>query len=386
MSLALVAMALSAFVMGTAEFVITGLLPEVAVGLEVSIPTAGLLISGYALAVVIGGPLCIAAGTRLPHRAMLLMSMGLFVLGNLVCAVAPGYAVLMAGRVLAAFGQAAFLGIGSVVAANLVEPRLRSRAIAMVFTGITVANVFGSPLGTLVGQNLGWRATFWIITAIALATTGAVAALVPAQPKPTGGGLRGELAVFGLPQVWLTLAITTLGMGALFASFSYVAPLLTQVTGYSSGALTLLLALYGVGLVAGNLLGGWFADRAQLATLFGGLAALTVVLTAFAAFADAKIPATILLVLMGAAGFALVPAFMTRLIDKADGAPTLAAAAGGSAANLGTSIGAYAGGLTISAGMGYTAPTVLGAVMAALGLGVAVFAAAVERRKQPTPA
>lgn len=372
MSVALLAMALSAFVMGTAEFVITGLLPDVAGDLGISIPSAGALITGYALAIVIGGPLCTIAGARVPRKALLLGSMLLFICGNLVSALAPGYWVLMTGRVLAAFGQASFLGIGSVVAANLVADHRRSQAIAMVFTGITLANVVGSPLGTLLGQTLGWRAIFWTITAVATLSCVVVAALVPTQPRPDYVGYRAEFAMFGRVQVWLTLLIAMLGMGALFSSFSYVAPLLTEVAGFDSSAITLLLGLFGGGLVLGNGIGGWAADRGQLPTMCGALALLAVVMVAFASLASSPLAVIVGLPLMGAAGFALVPALLSRLINMAGGESPLAAATGGSATNLGTAVGASVGGLTINAGLGFTAPTWLGAIMAVCGLGVAL--------------
>lgn len=385
MSIPLLAMALSAFVMGTAEFVITGLLPDVAVDLGISIPSAGALITGYALAIVVGGPLCTIAGARVSPKAMLLGSMLLFIVGNLVAATAAGYWMLMAGRVLSAFGQASFLGIGSVVAANLVASHLRSRAIAMVFTGITLANVLGTPLGTLLGQNLGWRAIFWVISAVAVLTFVVVAALVPVQPRPRHIGYRAELAMFRRVRVWQTLSIGMLAMGAVFASFSYIAPLLTEVSGFAPSTLTLLLALFGVGLVVGNLLGGWAADRAQLPTFCVALALLTVVMVAFASLARFPVAAAVGLFLIGATGFAVIPAFLSRLINLAGGAGPLAAATGGSAANLGTAFGAYVGGLTINLGLGFTAPSWLGATMAATGFGLAlvVWIGHIRSRRRP---
>ncbi len=370
MSIALLAMAISAFVMGTAEFVITGLLPQVAGDLEVSLPTAGTLISGYALAIVVGGPACTLAGNRVPRKALLLAAIALFVLGNLLSAVAAGYWTLMGGRVLAALGQATFLGVGSVVAANLVPEHRRSRAIALVFTGLTLATVLGTPLGTLLGQHLGWRAVFWLITAVALASLTAVAALVPSQPHSRPLHVRTELATFTKPTVWVILGIAMLGIGGLFASFSYIAPLLTEVTGLPDTALSPLLGMFGVGLVAGNLAGGWAADRYPTATIATALAAQSVAMTTLAVFAHQPVIATIALMATGAAGFAIVPAFLSRLIDHAGGESPLAAAAGGSATNLGTATGSYLGGLTLTAGLDYTAPTWLGTAMALLALTV----------------
>lgn len=387
MPLALIALMVSAFGIGTTEFVIAGLLPDVAADLSVSVPTAGLLVSGYALGVVIGGPIVTAAGTRVRRKAMLLILIVLFIAGNVLAAVAPGYGVLMVGRVFAAVCHGAFFGIASVVAADLVAPDKRSRAIAWVFTGLTFANVVGAPMGTWIGQDFGWRATFVMITGIGVVSLIGIAILVPAQPAPAEASLKRELAVFGRLQVWLAIGIAAFSIGALFASFSYIAPLLTTVTGFAPESLTLLLVLFGVGLVIGNLLGGRFSDRAQLPTLYVAISLLVVVLVAFTFTAEAKIPAVITLMLLGGAGFATVPGFMTRVIDKAEGAPTLASAAGASGANLGISIGAYLGGLTIDAGFGYTSPSWVGAGMAAIALTIALVSGVLEvRTRRRTPA
>ncbi|MBB6174544.1 DHA1 family inner membrane transport protein [Nocardiopsis mwathae] len=383
MSLRLLVLALAAFVMGTAEFVITGLLPEVAAGLGVSIPAAGALISGYALAIVVGGPAVVLAGSRVPRKALLTGAVALFALGNLICALAPVYGMLMAGRVLAALGQAAFLGVGAVVAANLVPPQRRAQAIAVVFTGITVANVIGSPLGTLVGQHLGWRTTFWLIAAAAVVALAGIAAAVPRQPAPEATSVRGELALFTRGRVWFAVAVGMLAMGAVFAAFSYIAPLLTEVSGLPSTAITPVLVLFGLGMVAGNLLGGRFADRDRLRTLLVAMGMLVVALAALALLAPYPLPAAVALAAVGAAGFAAVPAVLSELIGQARGRSPLSAAVGGSATNLGMALGAALGGLTISAGLGYTAPAWLGAGAALLGLAVVLTAAAVSGRGGP---
>ncbi|MGH3546364.1 MAG: MFS transporter [Mycobacteriales bacterium] len=386
MSRALLALMISAFSIGTTEFVIAGLLPEIALDLSVSLPIAGLLISGYALGVVLGGPVATAAGTRVPRKAMLLILMLFFLTGNLLAAVAPSYWVLMTGRVFAAVCHGAFFGIASVVAADLVGPQKRSRAISLIFTGLTVATVVGAPLGTWIGQDYGWRTTFLVITALGILSLAGIAALVPAQPRSTNASLKRELAAFGRLQVWLSIGIAAMSIGALFAVFSYIAPLMTGITGFSPSALTPLLVLFGIGLVIGNLLGGRYADRAQLPTLYVSIATLLVVLVVFILTAHSKIPAVITLILLGVAGFATVPGFMTRVIDKAVGAPTLAAVAGASGANLGIAAGAYFGGLTIDAGLGYTSPIWVGAAMAAVGLSIALYSGKLDRRAvQPTP-
>ncbi|WP_232665520.1 MFS transporter [Pseudonocardia sp. TRM90224] len=366
---ALVALSASAFVMGTAEFVIAGLLPSVAIDLGVSIPAAGLLISGYALAIVIGGPIFVAAGTRTPRRALLLTAAVVFVIGNLVAALASNYPALMVGRVLGALGQGAFLPIASVVAAELVAPERRARAIAIVFAGGTTANIVGTPLGTLLGQQLGWRSTFWVLAALAAVSLVIVSRAVPAlPPPPVAATLRAELAAFGRVQVWLTLAIGLAGFGGLFAMFTYVTPLLISVAGFPDAAIAPLLALFGVGLLAGNVIGGRLGSRAQLGSLGGSLAVLAAGLAVLAAGASNPVVAVVALAVVGAAAFAIVAPFMTRLIDQAAGAPSLAAAAGGSAVNLGAALGAYAGGLSITSGLGFAGPSAVGACVAAAGL------------------
>ncbi|PRY59581.1 MFS transporter [Glycomyces artemisiae] len=390
MPLALFALMISAFGIGTTEFVVSGLLPEIADEMKVSLPTAGLLISGYALGVVVGGPIATAAGTRLPRKNMLIVLMVLFIAGNMIAAVGVSYGLLMTGRIVAAVCHGAFFGVASVVAADLVDESKRSRAISMVFTGLTVANVVGSPLGTWVGQGYGWRATFWMITVFGLVSLVGIVFLVPRQPRPEETSLRRELAEFKSLQVWLAVAIAGLSIGALFAAYSYVAPLMTEVAGYSPAALTPLLVLFGVGLVIGNLLGGRFADRAQVPTLLVTTALLAVVLVAFTFTAHFQIAAAVTLMLVGGAGFATVPGFMTRAIDKAKGAPTLASAVASSGANLGISIGAYVGGLTIGAGLGYTSPVWVGAAMAVLAFGVTAWSGALDGRPnrvapQPVP-
>ena len=385
MPLALLALAVSAFGIGTTEFVIMGLLPEVAADLHVTIPTAGLLISGYALGVVVGGPLLAVAGNRIPRKNLLVGLMVLFIVGNLISALAHGYALLLTGRVVAALAHGAFFGVGSVVAASLVAPAKQASAIALMFTGLTVANVLGVPGGTALGQAFGWRSTFWAVTALGVIGLLGVAFLVPRQPMEPGRGLRGELAVFKRPQVLLALAMTALGFGAVFAAFTYIAPMMTQVAGFSDGAVTWLLVLFGVGLVIGNLVGGKAADRKLMPSLYVTLAVLAAILVVFTFTVHAQIPAAITLVLFGAIGFATVPGFQTRVMQQAEGAPALASTANIAAFNLGNAFGAWLGGLAIGAGLGYTAPSWIGAVLALGGLVVAVISGLLDRYKQTWP-
>lgn len=380
MPAALLALAISAFGIGTTEFVIMGLLPEVAADFGVSIPSAGLLISGYALGVVVGAPLLTALASRVPRKTVLVSLMGLFILGNVLSALAPSYGLLMTGRVVAALSHGAFFGVGSVVAASLVAPAKQASAIALMFTGLTVANVLGVPAGTALGQAFGWRSTFWVVSALGVAGAIGILALVPHQRPAPGAGLRGELAVFRRPQVWLALAMTALGFAGVFASFTYIAPMMTEVAGYSSGAVTWLLVLFGAGLFAGNLLGGRAADRKLMPSLYVILAALAVVLVVFVFTAHAKVPAAITIALFGAAGFATVPPLQARVMAKAEGAPALASAANIAAFNLGNAGGAWLGGQAIGAGLGYTAPNWIGAALAAAGLAVALVSGLLDRR------
>jgi DHA1 family inner membrane transport protein len=383
MPLALLALAISAFAIGTTEFVITGLLPEIATGFAVDIPTAGLLVSGYALGVVVGAPLLTAAATRLRRKPVLLGLMGLFVAGNVGSALAGSYAEMMAGRVVAALCHGAFFGVGSVVAAGLVAPQRRAAAIAMMFTGLTVANVLGVPLGTVVGQAFGWRATFWVVAALGVAGAIGILALVPDRPADPASNLRVELAAFRRPQVWLALGMTALGFGGVFASFTYVAPIMTEVAGFPAGALTWLLLVFGAGLVVGNLVGAKAADRALMPTLVVLLAALAVVLAIFTVTASSPIPAVATLAAVGFVGFATVPGLQTRVMNAAGSAGTLASAANIAAFNLGNAAGAWLGGVAISAGLGLTAPDMVGAIMAAAGLAVALVAVGLDRRHKP---
>ena len=384
MPAALLALAIGAFGIGTTEFVIMGLLPEVATDFGVSIPSAGLLISGYALGVVVGAPLLTALGSKVSRKTVLIALMGLFIVGNLISALAPSYGVLMAGRIVAALSHGAFFGVGSVVAASLVPKAKQASAIALMFTGLTVANVLGVPGGTALGQHFGWRSTFWAVTVLGIIGLIGIVALVPTQAVSEGPGLRSELAVFRSLQVWLALAMTALGFAGVFASFTYIAPMMTSVAGFSNGAVTWLLVLFGGGLVVGNLLGGKAADRSLMPSLYVILALLSAVLIVFVFTAHAQLPSAITIALFGAAGFATVAPLQKRVMDKAAGAPALASAANIAAFNLGNAIGAYLGGLTIEHGLGYTAPNWVGAALAASGLAVALLSGFIDRRHRST--
>jgi DHA1 family inner membrane transport protein len=380
MPLALLALAIGAFGIGTTEFVIMGVLPQVAADFGVSVPAAGWLVSGYALGVVLGAPLLTVLGTKVSRKKMLMFLMALFVAGNALSAVAPVFGVMLIGRVVASLAHGAFFGIGSVVAADLVAPHKRASAISLMFTGLTVANIVGVPGGTYLGQAAGWRITFAAVAVLGVVGLLGVAGLVPEAGRPQAADVRTELAAFRNAQVWLAMAMTVLGYGGVFAAITYITPMMTEVTGYAEGAVTWLLALFGIGMFLGNLLGGRFADRALMPMLFTALGALSLTLLLFTATAHHKVLAAVTLTLIGALGFATVPPLQKWILDQAAAAPTLASAANIGAFNLGNALAAWLGGLVISAGLGYTAPNGVGAVLAGAALLLSFLAAHLDRR------
>ncbi|WP_258073906.1 MFS transporter [Arthrobacter sp. Y81] len=382
MPIGLIALALGGFGIGLTEFVIMGLLPEVAADFSVSEATAGWLISGYALAVVVGALLLTAAVTRFERKPVLAVLLVLFIGGNLISALAPDYSMMMIGRIVAALAHGAFFGIGAVVAADMVAPTKKAGAIAIMFTGLTAANVLGVPFGTMLGQAAGWRSTFWAITGIGVLALVGILTLVPKTGRgdTAPGSLRSELSAFRSGQVWLSVLVTILGYGGMFGAFTYIAFTLTEVTGFAASTVPWLLILFGVGLFIGNTVGGKAADRNVDRTLLMVLAVLVVVLVAFALTAGNQ-PLTIAsIVLMGGFGFATVPGLQMRVMKYAHSAPTLASGANIGAFNVGNALGAWLGGVTITAGLGYTSPIWAGAAITLLGLGVMVFAAAAAKR------
>ncbi|MFG3054150.1 MFS transporter [Kitasatospora sp. NPDC048239] len=385
MPLALVALAVTAFAIGTTEFAAMGLLPQVADSLHVSIPQAGWLISAYAVGVVIGAPLLTAAAAGRPRKAVLVALAGLFATGNLLCALAPDFWSLAAARLVTGLPHGAFFGAGAVAAAELVAPHRRARAVAVMFSGLTVANIIGVPAATLLGQHLGWRATMLVVVAIGAAGTLAIARLVPELPSPAQAGLRHELSAFRSGQLWLALGTVVFGCGGFFACYSYIAPLLTEVSGYATGSVTLVLALFGVGMTIGNVVGGYAADRALRPTVCAAFLLLAATLALFSVTARAEWSAAVTVVLVGMFGFAIVPAVQSLVLQKARQAPTLASATVQGAFNLANAQGAYFGGLALDAGLGWTSPTLVGSGLAASGAAIALVAWAADRRR-PDPA
>lgn len=379
-ALAIGALALGAFGIGLSEFVVVGLLGPIGADLDVSIPTAGLLVTGYAASIAISAPLMTAAGIRLPRKTLLIVLMSLFLLGNVLAAVAQTYGVLMAGRVVAALCHGAYMGIGPIMAASLVAPEQRSRAIALMMTGLTVSTVAGVPFGTALGQHLGWQAAFWAIVVIGAVALLAIVAFVPARANEPGNGLRGELAVFRRPQVWLTLTTTMLGWGAAYAAITFLEPMLTRVSGFDASVVPWLLVLFGIGLTGGNLLGGRLADRAFTPTMYGTMIAAVIALIVFAFAVHHQVPAVIMVFVLGAASFAMVPVFQTRIMNQAEEAPLLASSTNASAFNVGIALSAWLGGLAIDGGHGLVAPVWIGVALGVAALAGAVVSTALERR------
>jgi DHA1 family inner membrane transport protein len=384
MPLALLALAVGAFGIGTTEFVMMGLLPNVAADLHISIPTAGHLVSAYALGVVIGAPLLAAVTARMSRRTVLIALMVLFVLGNALSALAPDYHWLLAARFLSGLPHGAFFGVGAVVAMNLVAPERKARSVSLMFLGLTVANIAGVPVATLTGQHLGWRVTFLGVSAIGVAAIVSLFLLIPRDHTPAAaGGLRGELAALRSLPVWLAMGTTVAGFGALFSAYSYVTPMLTDAAGYAEGSVILLLALFGVGATVGNLVGGRLADHSLRGTLFGGLTSLMVVLSLFPLLMGDRWSAALAVTLLGAAAFITGSPLQLMVMEKASAAPSLASSANQAAFNLANAGGAWIGGLALAAGFSVTSPALAGAGLAVLGLAVAGAAYAVDRRAAP---
>ncbi|WP_271105172.1 MFS transporter [Pseudomonas tohonis] len=368
MPTSLLVLALSAFAIGTTEFVIMGLLPDVAADLGVSIPGAGWLVTGYALGVAVGAPFMAMATARFPRKAALLALMGIFILGNLLCAVAANYELLMLARVITALCHGAFFGIGSVVAASLVPENRKASAVALMFTGLTLANVLGVPLGTALGQAAGWRSTFWAVTLIGVAALIGLWRVLPNRHDEEKADMRSELAELNGAGLWLALSTTVLFSAAVFCIFTYVAPLLGEVTGVSPRGVTLSLLLIGLGLTLGNVIGGRLADWKLAQTLMGVFVALAVASTALSWTSVALIPTEITLFLWATAAFAAVPALQVNVVAFGAGAPNLVSTLNIGAFNVGNALGAWVGGLVIDQGLGLTRVPLAAAVLAILAL------------------
>lgn len=374
MPLALYALAAGAFGIGTTEFVIMGLLIQVAADLKVGIATAGLLISGYALGVFLGAPVLTVLTSRLPRKKVLIGLMAIFTLGNLFCAMAPNYAVLLLARVITSLAHGTFFGVGSVVATSLVPADRRASAISIMFTGLTIATLLGVPAGAWLGLHFGWRSTFWAVAAIGVVAMIVIATLVPATHEHGKSiAIRDELRAIGNPSVLLGLLMTVLGFAGVFTVFTYIQPILTEVTGFAQSAVSPILLVFGVGLIAGNLLGGKLADRHLTRALLLTLVALIVVLGVMTFALHSKLLAVLFVGLLGVAAFATVPPLQLWVLHKADDAKNLASSLNIGAFNLGNALGAWLGGVVVAHGPGLGALTWVAALITLSGLLIALW-------------
>ncbi|MBP2411245.1 DHA1 family inner membrane transport protein [Arthrobacter stackebrandtii] len=376
---AILALAIGGFGIGTTEFAMMGLLPNVAEGVGVSVPTAGHVISAYALGVVVGAPLLVAVSAKMRRKTLALMLMALFTVGNLLSVFAQDYVTLLITRFIAGLPHGAFFGVAAVLAASLVAPSKRGRAISMVMMGLSVANVVGVPLATYVGQQFGWRWLFILVAGIGVVTMAAIYAFIPNQKAQPDASLRKELGALRRGQVWLTLLVGVVGFGGFFAVYTYVANTMTDVAGFAADFLPVIVGLYGLGMVAGSYVGGRMADWSVMGSIYLMMGFITVILVIYAATVHVQWMALLMIFVIGASGSMLVPSLQTRLLDVSPGAPTLASSLNHSALNMANALGAFVGGLVITWGWGFTAPALVGAALAVLGLGIALFSGFLDK-------
>ena len=380
--LAILALAMGGFAIGTTEFVTMGLLPQIARGVEVSIPTGGHVISAYALGVVVGAPVLAFLGARLPRRALLVALMVAFAVGNAASALATSYGALVVARFAAGLPHGAYFGVASLLAVSMATPARRGRAVAALMLGLSVANVVGVPAATWMGQNLGWRSAFWAVTALGVLTLALVLAFVPSCPGDADASGRRELNAFTLPQVWLTLLAGAIGFGGMFAVYTYIAPTVTDVGGLGDSAVPVFLMSFGLGMVAGTWVAGIMADWSIFRSLLIGSAGMGATLVLFWLTAPAGWLALPVVFLITALGSVLVVNLQLRLMEVAGDAQTLGAAMNHASLNVANALGAWLGGLVIAAGWGLRAPALVGAALSVAGFAVLVLSAVVHRRNQ----
>ncbi|KQQ81638.1 MFS transporter [Arthrobacter sp. Leaf137] len=384
LALAILSLAMGGVGIGVTEFTMMGLLKEVEQGLAISTPEAGHLISAYALGVVVGAPLLAAVGARLPRKQLALGLLLFFTVANLASFVAPDYGTMLVSRFAAGLPHGAFFGVAAVIAASLVPPTRRGWAISMVMAGLSISNVVGVPFATWLGQTYGWRLLFVLVGFIGLLTLAMVWRFVPFQAAHPDASIRRELGALKRLQVWLAILIGVVGFGGFFATYTYIAHTMTVVAGIPSSLIPLVVALYGLGMVAGNLVGGRLADKSVMGTLYKVLPVIAVALVVYAVAVHWPWSALLMVFVVGASGSMLIPALQTRLLDASPDAPSLASSLNHAALNVANALGAFLGGLVIALGWGYVAPALVGAVLAVLGFGVAVLSGVLERRKPLT--
>ena len=382
-TLATLALILGGVAIGTTEFVTMGLLPDIAAGVGVDIPSAGHTISAYAAGVVIGAPLLAVLAATWPRKALLIGLMAAFTVGNALSAVAPTYGLLVASRFVAGFPHGAFFGVAALVAVDLARRGQAGRAVGRMMLGIPIANVLGVPGATWLGQNVGWRAAYWLVAGLGIATMALVAYAVPHLPRDRTRTVRNELSALTSLQVWLTLGVGAVGFGGMFAMYSYIAPTVTEVTGLSASAVPVFLLVFGASGLVGNLVAGRLGDWSVIRSLVIGITGLGVGLALFAVAAPYAVLALVMLAFTAVMTAVLVVNLQLRLMQVAGTAQTLAAAGNHAALNLANALGAWLGGAVIAAGYGYRAPSVVGAVLAVLGLGILAVSVLVHRRDHP---
>ncbi|MCW3061720.1 MAG: ydhP [Capsulimonas sp.] len=368
MNFALLALAVAAFGIGTTEFVIMGLLPDVARDLRISIPTAGMLVAGYALGVAIGAPIMALLTSRLPRKRALLILMGIFVLGNLLCAVSGNYTLLMGARIITALCHGAFFGIGSVTAADLAPEGKKASAVAMMFAGLTLANVLGVPMGTALGQAEGWRATFWAVSGVGVIAFVALWRLLPANLHAEKANLTRELRAIRSGRVWVSLSMTVLFSASMFALFTYIAPILQTITHVSPHGVSLTLLLIGVGMTIGNFAGGRLADQRLGATLLGSTAVIGLLMMIFYWVSGSVVPTEITLFIWGAVCFASASSLQLNAMTTGAAAPSLIATMNIGAFNLGNALGAWIGGLAVASSLGLHGVPLAGSAISVIAL------------------
>ena len=362
------------FSLTTGEFVIAGILPDVAADLSVSIPAAGQLVTTYAVGMIVGGPVVTVLTARLARKPLIAGLIAVSVIGNLVSVVAPNYPVVLVSRFVAGLPVATFFGVAIATAVSMAPAGKQASTVAKVALGLNLGIILGAPIGTLIGQGLGWRATFLTVAALSVAALGLVLRFVPARPAAATGSVLGELRVFAGRDVQLAIALTAVGNVGIVTVFTYIAPLLTNVSGFTSRAVPLLLLVYGTGAVIGNFLGGWLSDKALMPSVTGLLAALAGILALFWLVSPSPVPAAILTFVIGVLAFAIIPGMQTRVLTTASAAPTLAVAVNASGFQLAAAFAGLLGGWVITGGPGLRSIYLVGALLTAAGLAIAVYA------------
>jgi MFS transporter, DHA1 family, inner membrane transport protein len=378
--LAVLALAMGGFAIGTTEFVTMGLLPQVADGVGISIPAAGHLISAYAVGVVVGAPVLAFFGAKWPRRGLLIALMAAYGVFNLLSAVATSYHLLLAARFLDGLPHGAYFGVASLVAASMATPERKGRAVAAVMLGLSVANVVGVPVATWLGQQAGWRSAYAAVAVLSLVTVAGILAFVPSCPGDPEATGRRELKAFSSLQVWLTLLAGAIGFGGMFAVYSYIAPTLTDVGGLSSSSVPVFLFVFGVGMVAGTWLAGELADISVFRSLLGAAVGSTIVMLLFFVAAPHGWWALPVVFLITVVGSVLVVNLQLRLMDVAGDAVTLGAAMNHASLNVANALGAWLGGSVIAAGYGYRSTSLVGAALSVAGIAVLLWSVVAHRR------